>query len=136
MDILKKGYYFPSIDIDQANLDLEQADLELELNLKGIEDVILEIIATEICNPKKTLTEENSIKRRRRYPDTVTFEETTWGKLIAHPDVRDPTTKLGKIFRRRFRLPFPLFEHLVQVCTDMDIFKTKGNRRFQLRQKF
>eukprot|EP00961_Rhodomonas_salina_P007304 98627-Rhodomonas_salina.1 len=41
------------------------------------------------------------------------YKLTIWWKLIHHPDVRDPQTRCAKLFRQRFRLPFPMFEDLM-----------------------
>lgn len=44
-----------------------------------------------------------------------TYHESTWARLLEHENVGDPTTKEGRSFRRRFRIPHPLFVKLVQV---------------------
>ena len=52
-------------------------------------------------------------KTRRRHSALVSFWDTYWGQCICHPDVSDPSTHEGRLFRRRFRLPFPVFTFLV-----------------------
>jgi hypothetical protein len=39
--------------------------------------------------------------------------------------VTNPNTKEGRMFRRRFRLPFPCFTLLLQICKDYNIFDMK-----------
>jgi len=50
---------------------------------------------------------------------------TAWGKLIRNPNVKDASSYHGKLFRRRFRVPYPVFEHLVDVCEEYNIFEIK-----------
>ena len=38
--------------------------------------------------------------------------------MLSDPRVKDPTTKLGKSFRKRFRIPFPLF---VLICEQVNL---------------
>ena len=45
---------------------------------------------------------------------------------FSHPDVLDPSTNFAKKFNRRFRVPFPIFELLVQRCEEANIFGIKS----------
>jgi hypothetical protein len=45
---------------------------------------------------------------------------------FSHPDVLDPSTKFAKKFNRKFRVPFPIFELLVQRCEEANIFEIKS----------
>ena len=49
---------------------------------------------------------------------------------FSHPDVLDPSTKFAKKINRRFRVPFPIFELLVQRCEEANIFGIKVQRKF------
>jgi hypothetical protein len=44
------------------------------------------------------------------------YEDTEWSKLLNDPEVHDPTTKIGKKFRRRFRVPYPVFVDLLEMA--------------------
>ena len=69
--------------------------------------------------------DELSPKRRKRVIGScIDFWETTWGRMINHPNVMNPRTAEGKKFRRRFRMPFPVFQYLVKQCSDHNIFGT------------
>ena len=61
-------------------------------------------------------------KKRRRIENTIDFWETQWGQLISHPNKNNPRAKEGKTFRRRFRLPFPVFQFLLKQCKDYNVF--------------
>ncbi|KAJ1466504.1 hypothetical protein T484DRAFT_1861512 [Baffinella frigidus] len=39
----------------------------------------------------------------------MNFLDTKWGKMLANDAVKDPRSKLGRLFRRRFRVPHPVF---------------------------
>lgn len=47
---------------------------------------------------------------------------SSWGKLLKSSDVEDPNSYAGRMFRRRFRLPFRLFQHLVEACKAGEVF--------------
>ena len=38
---------------------------------------------------------------------------------MRNPEIRNPASNSGKLFRRRFRVPFPLYERLYQMCIEM-----------------
>ena len=73
--------------------------------------------------------------RRTIYARANSFWETDWGNLIRHPDVCNIRTRMGKRFRRRFRLPFPLFEHVVNICKTQNIFQMKYESRIPVEAK-
>jgi len=71
------------------------------------------------------LNEDDAIskKKRQRYDEErVPFVSTNWSKLINKPQVWNPRSRIGKLFRRRFRLPFPTFVKLVDKCSHHNIF--------------
>ena len=102
-----------------------------------MEKFVLDLINQDIKTLEEKLDSQDKIPKRRRLAteDLTNFWDTPWGKLIQHPDVRDPATKTGKIFRRRFRLPFPLFNHLVNLCQEHDIFETKRQSKIPIEAK-
>lgn len=77
----------------------------------------------------RTLIEEDAIpyKRRRRRTEVVAdFWSTSWGLLITNPTTNDDSTREGRLFRRRFRVPFPVFRQvLVPLCADKNIFQQR-----------
>ena len=63
------------------------------------------------------------IFRPRKFEGRPNYLASTWGRLLLNARVRDPTDKKGgKLFRRRFRVPYPLFEHLVEVTRNSGWF--------------
>jgi hypothetical protein len=63
-------------------------------------------------------------KRLPRQKDSD-FWETAWGRRLLHPDTQNPKSRLGKLFRRRFRLPYPVFLDFVEKCKHYNIFDLK-----------
>ena len=51
------------------------------------------------------------------------FSETVWGRLISDESVKVATSASGKVFRRRFRVPYPVFEFLVKITKDHNLFE-------------
>ena len=70
-----------------------------------------EEFAVEAMSMFPDLVMANNPTKKR--PEKVDFWQSNWGVMILHPDVRDPGTKLGKLFRRRFRVPFFIFENTI-----------------------
>ena len=62
---------------------------------------------------------------RSRENITVDFSQTRWGKFITDPEVKDFNSRKGRLFRRRFRVPFHVFTWIVTKCTDANIFEVK-----------
>ena len=82
-------------------------------------------------------TDQPSCHKRRRtlVERAADFWETEWGKLLRHPDVDNILTRIGKRFRRRFRLPVQLFEHLVTICRMHNIFSSVYKSRIPIEAK-
>jgi hypothetical protein len=64
--------------------------------------------------------------RRRIRCSKVVLSNTLWMKLYHNPKTVDATSKEGKNFRRRFRLPLPLVKDvLVPLVVDRNIFEVQ-----------
>ena len=65
----------------------------------------------------------NCHKRRRTIRETtLEFWESQWGKLLLNPNVGNHGSVEGRRFRRRFRLPYQLFQYLCELCARENIF--------------
>jgi hypothetical protein len=74
--------------------------------------------------------------RRKRSPTSspkdikINFLESTWGKLLkklsAIPGGPTITSRDGKLFRRRFRVPWDVFVDLLQKCKESRLFGEKS----------
>jgi Plant transposon protein len=54
--------------------------------------------------------------KHRRSEERPDYAQSCWGRMLDNPRTQDPSdAKGGKLFRLRFRVPFPLFECLVQM---------------------
>ena len=73
--------------------------------------------------------EQKQKKYRHSYP-RPDYSESYWSKMLEKDDVADPTSRLGKQFRRRFGIPFALYQRIV---TDAAVwFPPKPNAFGQL----
>ena len=73
-------------------------------------------------NPVPT-ARNRSVKR----PLAKNLWGTPWGRMIRDPEVRDPSSRLGRLFRLRFRMPFDLFEEgLLPLVRRAGFFSNKG----------
>ena len=63
--------------------------------------------------------EKIKIFRVRKSEDRPMYQYSTWGRMLVNPRTRDPSDRKGGVlFRTRFRVPFPLFERLVQLTRE------------------
>lgn len=63
------------------------------------------------------------IRERERFG--FDYRSTEWGKLVTDPRVRDPSSKKGKIFRRRFRVPYAVFSWICTKCRIFNVFEIR-----------
>ena len=64
---------------------------------------------------------------REPYGPRPDYKESLWWKLIHNPQVHDPNHRMGKQFRRRFRVPFEIFQKLLQTARDRKWFPEPTN---------
>ena len=100
-------------------------------NVQRVEEVILHTVFSPDFFSRIDWSQYVSLLKKRRSPsaDVVDFSSTTWGKMLSNPEVRDVNSSVGKLFRRRFRIPFPLFELLTEMCAIKNIFESKSADR-------
>lgn len=70
-------------------------------------------------------TDEPRVKKGRTSKDSVDFRSTEWYKLFKRLDEGSGNDEDYdyRLFRRRFRLPFPVFKYLVQICEEKNVFR-------------
>ena len=78
--------------------------------------------------------------RHRKWEGRPPYDMSTWGRMLVNPRTKDPVDrKGGMLFRRRFRVPFPLFERLVEMTRANNWFSEKcdcaGNKAAPLELK-
>ena len=67
--------------------------------------------------------EKLTIFRVRKSEARPLYEYSTWGRMLMNPRTQDPTDKKGGVlFRRRFRVPFPVFLRLVALTRENNWF--------------
>jgi hypothetical protein len=47
-------------------------------------------------------------KRSRKRGPRIDYRQTAWWGMLHNPDVQDPLSRVGKLFRLRFRTPWDL----------------------------
>jgi hypothetical protein len=92
-------------------------------------------------NLKKRYKKLKPIERRRKRSPTSTqrernfnFWSTTWGKLLVNLSAIEGgpliTSREGKLFRRRFRVPWDVFCDLVKKSTDSELFGKNARMKY------
>jgi hypothetical protein len=66
----------------------------------------------------------SSSKRPRfRYEEPrPQYWDSTWGRMLKDPNLEDPNSRVAKLFRRRFRIPYPVFQFIVSQCKAKNLF--------------
>jgi len=62
---------------------------------------------------------------RKKIRFSTDYSQTNWGRFIVDPSVKDPHSKQGKLFRRRFRVPYTLFCWLCNKWDEVNVFEVK-----------
>ena len=83
---------------------------------------------------RKVIEEEEEVRirqpsfyRHRRWEDRPPYGMSCWGRMLVNPRTQDPTDcKSGVLFRRRFWVPFPLFQRLTEMTRANEWF-SEGN---------
>ena len=53
------------------------------------------------------------------------------------PSINDPASKIGQLFRRRFRVPYPLFKEVIlEDCKRVNLFSTKNENMVRIPLEF
>ena len=79
-----------------------------------VEQRIMDFIEEQLCKQHEREPPATCHKRKRSVYDRVSSLE--------HPETADPKSALGKRFRRRFRMPLPLFLHIVKLVEQHNVF--------------
>ena len=58
-------------------------------------------------------TSESTPRRFGRTRKINYYTDTLWGRYLMSPDIKIPTSKIAREFRRRFRVPFPVFDKVI-----------------------
>jgi hypothetical protein len=93
-------------------------------DLDNIEDADLEEIIFRFLEEDPSILEldEHQCFIRERPPKTD-YWATAWGRMLLDPLTRLGYTKQAKNFRRRFRIPLQLFNHIHPFISDSSRFK-------------
>ena len=62
------------------------------------------------------------VKRKRARKVRRDPSSSAWACLLKHAGVDDPGHRVGKLFRRRFRVPYPIFAKIVALLEDKPDF--------------
>ena len=101
--------------------ELLSGDFSSEEGQKSLVELVLreypDLIADEESPPTK---------RSRQTTEKPDYWTSVWGKMLTNPDIEDPTSFVARKFRRRFRIPYPLFKEVIfPQCVEKNVFDMK-----------
>ena len=74
-------------------------------------DIIDPIDPIPVAVPKQS-------RQRKKIRFSTDYGQTNWGKFLADPAVKDPSSPKGRLFRRRFRVPYAVFCWICHKCEE------------------
>jgi hypothetical protein len=96
---------------------------------KGIKEILYDLIADhpeafgDVVKDDEFWDDPPIIRTRTKRVRTLDLWETGWGRLILNENIKIPDSYEAKIFRKRFRLPYLLFQRFVAECKQSNIFE-------------
>ena len=67
-------------------------------------------------------------KRSRRVLERPNYSESVWGRMLRDPNVKIERSSVSRKFRRRFRVPFVLYQDVIlPQCIVANVFEMKYN---------
>jgi hypothetical protein len=80
----------------------------------------------EVKDEEERSEVRKSYYKHRRFEERPPYAMSCWGRMLVNPRTKDPSdAKGGKLFRLRFRVPFPLFQRLVDTTRANSWFSEK-----------
>jgi hypothetical protein len=121
--VMMMGSYFLMLNVEKTTGRISSfADEEVEFEelLRSNPSLLYEIY-------QRSGKQKVPVPRNRE--EKPNLWESSFGILLNAPEIEDPSSKYGRLFRTRYRLPYILFRHLVSVCgkDQRNIFRTSNN---------
>lgn len=86
------------------------------------------LLKSEIKERKQEGRIQTRLFMPRKYEGRVNYDYSCWGRMLVNDRMKDPgDRKGGKLFRRRFRVPYPLFEQIVAMTREAGWFTEQSN---------
>jgi len=99
------------------------------INVEGMVTDWIADNAAEFHNESPTLK-----RRRASKQPKIDYWKTKWGQLLLNDQICNPFSAAAKKFRRRFRVPYPVFhEIIVPRCIEKNIFGNKEGQENKIR---
>ena len=83
------------------------------------------VVLGGLCDDEDAENEDDPApvpKRSRRVRERNNWRSSAWWIQLQDPDLQDYTTNAAKVFRGRFRVPYPFFEELVKLAREKHWF--------------
>ena len=109
----------PSFIDPDEDFDDEMNILHLVSELQKGNDACLRAILKELedeCGPKSKRPKTLNVGPRPDYMDSI------WGRMLQDPTLRDHDSRAAKLFRRRFRVPFHMYQWIIMQCKRRNLF--------------
>ena len=95
--------------------------------LEAVSNMLVKKQAAMVAALKATeLSDEEGEGRRAKIQRQVymrpDYDTSAWGTMLKNPALNNRNSKEYRSFRRRFRLPYPVFQHLVELVKERGWF--------------
>lgn len=93
------------------------SDVELSDDFFGVENIMNFLDEAENSVP---------VVKTRKKRGNGRWDNCIWSDILSNLTYRDPSHYNGKTFRRRFRVPYSIFEKIVSMCEEARSFEDDG----------
>lgn len=103
----------PMILVDAVLEDMFPDAAEALLFRPILTEALYPSLASSEAGPDNEEKKHTKEKKKRKTVERSDPRTSVWWEMLMKPDLREPTSKTAKLFRRRFRLPLPAFDYLM-----------------------
>jgi hypothetical protein len=83
----------------------------------------IKAVTKRLQDIKNLLMNTKVIKKRKKKPRKDYYNSQFW-QWLQDPALNDPNTAEGKLFRRLYRVPYPVYLDLLEKCKTFELFGT------------
>ena len=113
-----------------ANIEIECDDFDTfidsaefyEIIIKEAMEMFPDLWDDQHIDDKQVKQQKEKKKRKRE--TKYNYFQHEWMMAISNPDIKIETSRTAITFRRRFRVPFSIFdEWIIPICRDNNVFE-------------
>jgi len=121
--------------MESSDDDFQEFDLFMESDemIELINEDILNMFPDEININQIQQNQKTKNKKKRKRWTKIDLSNNEWMLALQNPEIKDETSGVAIKFRRRFRVPFVIFnDWIVPICKQYNIFNIKEEAKVKV----